>query len=377
MIEIISDNIISPLGFTSEETYQAVKKGETGIKKYRDIFETGIEVSASFIDNNKLDEAFSEYCLLNPQKYTKVEKAALLSIKKASENCEIDLRSNKTAFYLSSTKGNVQLLDKGIDDNQQLEIWHTAKLISNFFGNNNTPTVISNACISGICAIISASRALENKRIDYAVVTGVDMLSKFIISGFTCLKALSPTPCKPFDKERIGLNLGEAAATVILKRAETKNQNTKFVCGSIRNDANHISGPSRTGEGSYNALCDIIKNVDINDIAFINAHGTSTNYNDEMESIAIDRASLNNVLVNSLKSYFGHTLGAAGIVESIISSKALKDNTILKTYGYENKGVSGNINISNANSYTDKKHFIKLISGFGGCNASALFKIGE
>ena len=145
--------------------------------------------------------------------------------------------------------------------------------------------------------------------------------------------------------------------------------------GAIRNDANHISGPSRTGEGSYRALRTVLGDMNPNQLAFINTHGTATLYNDEMESVAVERAGLAQVPVNGLKGYYGHTMGAAGILETILSMQAVDDNNILATKGFETLGVTHPLVLSNENQPTDKRAFIKLLSGFGG-NAALLMAKG-
>ncbi|MDR0830771.1 MAG: 3-oxoacyl-ACP synthase, partial [Prevotellaceae bacterium] len=223
---------------------------------------------------------------------------------------------------------------------------------------------------------------------------GADFLSKFIISGFQSFKALSPELCKPFDTERCGLNLGEAAATMIFQykvesrkykvgehqpKTDTPNfllstNDFLLINGAIRNDATHISAPSRVGEGSYRALKNILQNIDTEQIAFINAHGTATPYNDSMEAQAIFRAGLQNVPVNSLKPFFGHTLGAAGVLESIISMKALQNNIILPTLNFKSQNFENQLNVSTEIQKTDKKYFIKMLSGFGGVNTVLLFE---
>jgi len=200
---------------------------------------------------------------------------------------------------------------------------------------------------------------------------GVDFLSKFIISGFQSFKALSPEVCRPFDKDRCGLNLGEAAATIIYGKSEKTN--IRLVSGAIRNDANHISAPSRTGEGCFRALKNVLQNIDINDIAFVNAHGTATPYNDASEAKAIVRAGLEHVPINFLKPIFGHTLGATGVLESIISMRALEENMVLKSENFYEQDFENQINIARENQFTDKRYFIKLLSGFGGCNATLVF----
>jgi 3-oxoacyl-[acyl-carrier-protein] synthase-1 len=268
-------------------------------------------------------------------------------------------------------------------------LWKSAQQISNFFGNKNTAIVVSNACISGAAAQIAAWRELENGNYDYAVVVGVDFLSKFIISGFQSFKALSSEVCRPFDKDRCGLNLGEAAATMIFSRSNCrldpqssqKQEISAFarmtlIDGVIRNDATHISAPSRIGEGCFRALNYLITKHALldTDIAFINAHGTATPYNDAMETVAIGRACLQNVPTNSLKPFFGHTLGAAGVMESIISMKALENNIVLPTLNFNLQDSEHQLNISKENQKTDKRYFIKLLSGFGGVNAALLFE---
>ena len=377
MIEIVSDNIISSFGFSTDINYQAVKAGRTSVEAYPDLLSSGVGTAASYIGNKVFNEVFADFCMLDPDHYSKVEKAVMLSVKMASQDCNVDLSCPDTAFYLASTKGNVHYLDLGDAHNPAIPLWHTAKRVAKYFGNSTTPVVVSNACISGLSAIIAAARALESGRIRCAVVSGVDMLSKFVILGFSSLKALSAEPCRPFDINRNGLNLGEAAATVILQRADSRSKLPKFVAGFMRNDAYHISSPSKTAEGSFHVLSDVLKYVKASDVAFVNAHGTSTLYNDEMEAVAIARAGLDAVPVNSLKGCFGHTLGAAGILESIISVRALQDGTVLKTIGFGELGVSKRINVAAENTATDKKYFIKLISGFGGSNSAALFKKGE
>ena len=142
----------------------------------------------------------------------------------------------------------------------------------------------------------------------------------------------------------------------------------------IRNDGFHISSPSNKGEGCYRALRSVLQRQDLDDIAFLNAHGTATLFNDEMESVAIDRAGLSELPVNSLKGYFGHTMGAAGVLETIISIRALDEGIILPTKGYENLGVSRKIMVTSQMMETGKRSFIKMMSGFGGCNAAMLFK---
>ena len=311
--------------------------------------------------------------------YTFFEKMIILSAAKALEQTPIDPASEKVLFILSTTKGNVFLLDKREKGfpSERVRLGVAARQMSEYFHNPNTPIVVSNACISGVCAQIQAMRELENGHFDYVVTVGADVQSPFIVSGFQSFKALSVEPCKPFDANRTGLNLGDAAATIIYTKKDSITDNDWVACrGAIRNDANHISGPSRTGEGSYRALRAVLGDLNPEKLAFINTLGTATPYNDEMESFAIERAGLAQITVNGLKGYYGHTMGAAGILETILSMQAVDDNNILATKGFETIGVTHPLVLSNENKPTDKKAFIKLLSGFGGCNAALLMAKG-
>lgn len=385
-MNILGTNIISSLGFTTDENFENVKQGVSGIKYYdAGVFDVPEGFIASMVDKEQLNAQFEFLgkAATSSGDYTNLEKAAILSVVDANKEAAIDLANSRTLFVLSTTKGNVHLLNHNSQPqvpNPQLYLWHSAQQISRFFGNTNTPIVVSNACISGASAQITAMRYIESGEYDHAVVVGADFLSKFIISGFQSFKALSPEPCKPFDQLRSGLNLGEAAATMIMGNTPgvscSSVQMARIADGAVRNDATHISAPSRIGEGSYRALRYLITKYSLSDtdIAFINAHGTATPYNDAMEAVAIDRAGLANVPVFSLKPFFGHALGAAGIVESIIAMKALSENLILKSFNFDQHNFEIPINISTKNQQTDKKYALKMLSGFGGCNAVLLFE---
>lgn len=365
---IIAHNIISSLGLTSAENYAAVKSYSSGVRRYEDSRLSPQPFAASTIDREKLGRIDG--------KYTYFEKLAILSISEALTHCDIDAASPSTLFVISTTKGNVDMRrnnGEGIPEDR-LSLGVAARAIARYFGNENLPIVVSNACTSGLCAQITASRLLLFKDYENIIVCGAEALSPFIVSGFQSLMALSDEPCRPFDMERVGINLGEAAATMIYSKREARSNEWIAVDGAIRNDAYHISNPSRTAEGSYRCLKYIMDKAKVDDIALINAHGTATLYNDEMEAKAIARAELLSVPVNSLKGYYGHTMGAAGVVETIITMMALDENLILGTKGFETLGVSKRLDISNEHRSTNKHSFIKLISGFGGCNAAMLFR---
>ena len=358
MVYKIADNILSPLGETTAQNYEAVKAGRS------------VNLTTGTVP------------IVRNEGLTHFEAMAVKSARHAIQEAGIDPSGNNVVLILSTTKANIEVLSRREDPGPA----HAAKIIAEELGVVTKPIVVCNACISGVAAIILAQRLLEHGDYDYAIVCGADTLSEFTVSGFQSLKAVSEEPCRPFDMERLGLNLGEAAATMVLGERRTENGELRtercdhiwvIEAGAIRNDAFHISSPSKNGEGARRALETIGAEAVKDSLAQINAHGTATMFNDQMESVAIERAGLNTVPVNSLKGYFGHTLGAAGILETIITMAALDDHTIIGTKGFEERGVSGKILLSSENQTTDKNRFVKMISGFGGGNAAIMARRTE
>ena len=374
MVYCLSDNIISPLGTSTSENYSAIKNGQSALMQYTQRWEIPEPFTASLFSEQQIES-------LSVSGFSRFESIVLNSAKKALAEAKINVANDRTVFILSTTKADVELLGCAPIAEEDLDPGVVAKRIATRLDIVTEPIVVCNACISGVSALVLAYRLLEAGTYDYAIVCGADVQCKFTISGFSSLKALSPNQCQPFDIERMGLNLGEAAATMVLssKRESCLSGNASWAIynGAIRNDCFHVSSPSKNGEGATMALQSVLDGVDVNDLALINAHGTATMFNDQMESVAIERAGLNSVPVNGLKGYIGHTLGAAGIIETIITMASLNDGTVLGTRGYNECGVSGKISISSENINTTKRGFIKMISGFGGNNAAILMGDAE
>lgn len=365
-VYIVSDNITSPLGNTSEENFKQVKAGTTGIR----------------LINNPVLSPEPFYASLFKEvpstgNYTRFEHYCIESIKDALASASVSLHSPDTVFILSTTKGNIELIEKESNNEQlkeRVSLFNTAKIIGGYFNAVNRPLVVSNACISGVLAIVIAKRLLQSGQYKNAVVTGADVLSQFIVSGFQSLHAMSDEACKPFDKNRKGINLGECAATVVLS-TEKGNSVIEVKGGASSNDANHISGPSRTGHELANAITQTLQEsgVAAQELSFISAHGTATLYNDEMEAKAFAHAGLSEIPLHSLKAHFGHTLGAAGVLESILTYKSLQDGIILPSRNYSEYGVPGHVTISQTLVGSEKHHALKTASGFGGCNAAIIY----
>ena len=362
MATIISDNITSPLGLTTEQTYKAVCQGKSGLSHYP--CENGeggwndlpFPIEASLFNKEQWDKIMVDG-------FSKFESLVLHSVKAAIST--LIFNKERAILILSSTKGDIELLEKGED---MPSLADAAKKVSMAIGIENDPIVVCNACISGVSAIILGQRLVDCGNYSNVIVCGADVQSRFIVSGFQSLKALSEEPCRPFDIERLGLNLGEAAATIVLSSEMNSPKGWKVDKGAVCNDAYHISAPHPKGLGAGMALCKM-KDAD-NPISVIGVHGTATMYNDQMESKAIEMAELQDVPLSALKGYFGHTMGAAGVLETIIMMRALEDDVILPSKGYETCGVSGKVKMSDKSVMVHGNTFVKMLSGFGGCNGA-------
>jgi 3-oxoacyl-[acyl-carrier-protein] synthase I len=361
-IWFVADSIVSSLGSSSDENYRAVREGRSGI------------APVSF--RNITAQASQIVSLQGSKQFTRFEAMCAEGLDKALTG--LSLPKERTLFILSTTKGNIALMEAGQAGHERIHLHRTATHLANAFGFTRT-MVISNACISGVMAILVARRYILSGTYDHAVICGADELSEFIVSGFQSLSALSPELCRPFDSQRKGVNLGECAAVVVVsgKPQQLGAETTiKITGGGLSNDANHISGPSRTGNELAGAIKQALAEADttIDQADFISAHGTATLYNDEMEAKAFYGIGLDKTPVNSLKGSFGHTLGAAGVLETILSIHSLRNNEILPTSGFENHGVSQPILINKALMKSSVTTAIKTASGFGGCNAAIILQ---
>lgn len=375
-VYIISDNIITSLGFGTQANIDKISDGQTGVQCHNDasIYPTPVWVSK--ITASNLSPAAAQ--LSSPEKYTKLEQIFLLSVAEAVQQTSVDITSQDTLIIIASTKGNINLLgDPGNFSSDRVQLGTMAEQIQSYFKNPNKPLVVCNACISGVLALDVAKRLLRKNKYKNIIVTGGDLVTEFTVSGFQSFKAMSDAPCKPYDKNRSGINLGEGAGTMILstEKPPSKNNIITIEGGASSNDANHISGPSRTGDGLFNAIRKALNDANClsSEMDYLSMHGTATPYNDEMESKALGLADLLHVPMNSLKGYIGHTLGAAGIIESIVAVHSLKNNSLYSSLGFEEHGVTLPVNIITRNEKKQLQKCLKTASGFGGCNAAVVF----
>lgn len=367
--------MITALGFGTVENLSAMRSGRSGICRIDDNRLFAEPFMAGHIDEVRLQQQVADCGLKG---YTRMEQLFILSLQSTIRQSGVDPTDPDCGLILSTTKGNIDSIREESPFLPDAMLYGMGKHIAEYFHFTNEPVIVSNACISGVSALIIASRLIEAKRYKHIVVAGGDLLTRFVVTGFQSFKSISPVICRPYDAERQGLSLGEACGSVLLtsERSLVRDaQPIRIEGGAITNDANHISGPSRTGDGLYNAITQAMRATRLvpDDISFVNTHGTATVYNDEMESKAIHWAELDAVPLNSLKGYWGHTLGASGIIESIACLEELRSGEVLGTYGYETCGVPFPLKLSADSRLIPMKRCVKTASGFGGCNAAIVF----
>lgn len=357
MVYCLADNILSPLGNTTSANLEAVLLGRSALGRLSSPWGIPGDVTAAVLSPVPEADGLS-----------RVESMAVYSAGEAIKASDIKI-DKETVLILSTVKGNIEKLTSGEDFSANYP-GASAKRIAEALGIKTIPITVCNACTSGVSAILLASRLIESGAYSKAVVVGAEELGRFIVSGFGAIDSLSKEPCRPFDIERCGLNLGEAAGAMVLGKDKPAGRPWSIRAGAIRNDASGTVAPARDAAGLRRAIASAMEGIRPKILKTVNAHGTGTLFNDQMESIAFAKSGLGRIPVTALKGYFGHTMGAAGLVETIITMAALERGVILPVSGFQERGVSGRININRNQATVRPGTFLKTISGFGGCNAA-------
>ncbi|MGN1232473.1 MAG: beta-ketoacyl synthase N-terminal-like domain-containing protein [Candidatus Cryptobacteroides sp.] len=376
-IYIAATSIRTALGGDVKSTFEAIVRGESGLG----LTATGGRVSSRPVIAGLIPEA--EYDSLEKRFGSGYSRAELLAAE-AVLNVIEPLRTGRgrTGLVIATAKGNISMLE-GKCSNGHFIPDEASPILMDVFARriaalsgipSESVTVVSNACISGVTAIVIARRMILGGDYDNVAVVGVDVQNRFIVSGFASFKSLSPEICRPYDESRCGLNLGEACGAILLTndREIAGPDALRVDGGAVSDDANHISGPSRTGDGLFFAMRNAADEagIPLSGIDAVQLHGTATVYNDEMESKAMALTGLSEVPAQSLKPYFGHTMGASGVIETIMLAEEMKHGILAGTAGFTKLGTPCPLSISSETRRVEMKHCIKTASGFGGTNAA-------
>ena len=288
----------------------------------------------------------------------------------------------RIGLVLSTTKANIEALERLSDGRpcsdsarRHLQPDLLAADLAAEHGARGPVQCVSVACVSGLIALQQGARLIQRGAADAVFVVGVDHLSAFVVAGFTALKALDPGGCRPFDRDRCGLSPGEAGAAIVLVRGDFIPRPAITLRGwSSSNDANHMTGPSRDGAGLAQAIRAALHSAGLRpeEIDYVNAHGTGTPYNDAMESVAM-RSVFGDACppVSGLKGMFGHTLGAAGVVETVACVLAMQERLLPGTPRLNSpaEGTPSSL-VKEPRAAARLDHVLKLNTGFGGVNGA-------
>jgi 3-oxoacyl-(acyl-carrier-protein) synthase len=251
-------------------------------------------------------------------------------------------------LMLATTKGEIDLLEQSILEQQgdvsEAVVSRLLRKVSDLTHAGGGGLLISAACTSSAAAAAQAATMVRNGNADCVLVVACDSITEFIFSGFSSLMALDREPARPFDKNRAGLNIGEAAAYALVMSEERARRENRAVFATmagwgLSDDANHMTGPSRESSGLILCISKALTSagIDPQDVGFISAHGTGTSFNDQMEMRAYNAVFQNKERpVYSIKGGIGHTMGAAGLVEMIIAVRALREGRVPPTVNLKN-----------------------------------------
>ena len=391
-VAITGMGIISSIGNTVEENFQSLidkKPGISRLKKINTIHSDAIKVGEIDLSNDELIHILN---LPESNNYSRTALLAEIAAKEAVKNADIkDVNKYKTGLISATSVGGMDMTEKFYysyhkeeKDRKYIDahsLGDATSKVAKSLGITEFVTTISTACSSGTNAIMLGARLIKSGKLDRVVVGGADCLSKFTINGFKTLMILSETDCKPFDENRTGLNLGEAAAFLVLESDEVVEKENKKVLAYVSgyanaNDAFHQTASSEDGEGATLAMQKALKvaNLSPKEIGYINAHGTATPNNDSSESKAILRVFDNDVpSFSSTKGFTGHTLAAAGAIEAVYSVLALQNEVVLPNLNFETP-MEGTELIPETEIVNKKiKHVLSNSFGFGGNCSTLIF----
>ncbi|MBQ4913728.1 beta-ketoacyl-[acyl-carrier-protein] synthase family protein [Maribacter sp. MMG018] len=391
-IAITGMGLISSIGNNVEENLTSLTSNKTGISRITQIntvHKNDIMVGEISQTNDMLEKQLG----LAPNSYSRTPLLGIIAAKEAISQAGIDnIKDCRTGLISGTTVGGMDKAEQYFYDYYESdEHWNhinglhagdsTQKIADAIGLAESFVTTISTACSSSANAIMLGARMIKAGELDRVIVGGSDCLSKFTINGFKTLMILSDTYNTPFDEHRKGLNLGEAAAFLVLESDEIVSRENKKVLAYVKgygnaNDAFHQTASSENGDGAVLAMEKAFKVAGLkpSDIDYINAHGTATPNNDLSEGRSLLRIFDNNVPeFSSTKAFTGHTLAAAGSVEAIYSVLAIQNNIIYPNIGFKTPMSEFDLVPETALKHKEINTVLSNSFGFGGNCSTLIF----
>ena len=356
-IQVAGYGIISAIGNDAQSVLRSLKEGRTGIgpMRYLQSSHKELPVGEVKLSNEEMLR------MLGQDEKAVISRTVLMgaiAIRQALEHANLDLKGKRVAVINGTTVGGMDVTEHYLlrmreEDNllpllEKHDCGSSTREMADLAGLQDAEVcTVSTACSSAVNAIILGSEMLRKGEADIVIAGGTESLSKFHLNGFNALMILDKEQCRPFDKTRAGLNLGEGAAFLVLQASPSTpllKEKGVFIRGyGNRCDAFHQTASSENGEGAYLAMCDALQMAGLKpqDIHYINAHGTGTPNNDASESAAIRRVFGENIPpISSTKGFTGHTTSASGSIETVICILALNEGFLPANYGWKEQDES-------------------------------------
>ncbi len=389
-IVITGIGIVSAIGNDKETVLQSLLKGETGIGEMQFLNSAHHELPVGEV---KLSDAAMKDMLHIEQseELSRTTLMGMLAVQQAIADAQLEKQEGQHAILISGTTvGGMDVTERYFhtfaDSNEHTGCLEhhdggsCTAMIANRFGIFDDYTTPSTACSSAANAIMLGARLIKAGKADVVVAGGTEALSRFHLNGFNSLMILDHEPCKPFDENRAGLNLGEGAAYVVLESeeaAKARNANIMAYLTGYGNacDAFHQTASSPNGEGAFLAMQQALAMAGITaaEVDYVNAHGTGTPNNDASESAALRRIFVEKMPpVSSTKGFTGHTTSASGSIEAVICLLAMKHHFIPQNLGWQHPMTDGIIPTLGT-TYSELHHVLCNAFGFGGNDSALLF----
>jgi len=385
--------IISGIGKNVEETLQSLIEGKSGveeIKYLRTNHKGTIPVSEVKFSEEELIEMAG---VPAGEPYTRSTLIGMIAAAEAVKNAHIfDIKDKRTGLISGTTVGGMDKSEHYYHDllntNNHIKYIEThdcgdsTERIADYIGVKDFVSTTSTACSSAANSMILGSRMIKNGMLDRVIAGGIESLTRYHMNGFNTLMILDREPCKPFDENRKGLNLGEGAAFVVLESEESVKESGKKVLAELTGYGNsceafHQTASTPEGKGAYAAMKEALERSGLKpeQIDYINAHGTGTENNDISEGRAIETLfGTNPPKISSTKSYTGHTTSAAGGVEAVISVLAIQHNMIFPNLNFKQQMKELSFKpVTELLRDVKVDHVLSNSFGFGGNNSALIF----